>query len=167
VTTSVGGGEVTVSTTGDAGDVEQLRQIVTQLGDQVGLTQEVQDCFEREFAQIPDEELQKYVDLLQTLPLEQVQEQMVPLTNRINRACIPNNGPTIDEHADANQVALIRETTKRQLGALLRRQNVPEPMIACVLGKFDALSDAEVIEASNESVKDARARFLGFVRECR
>ena len=40
-------------------------------------------------------------------------------------------------------------------------------MIACVLDRFDSLSDAEVIEASNESVPAARKRFLGFVRDCR
>jgi hypothetical protein len=166
-TTTVGGGEVTVSTTEGASEIEALRQMVSQLGEQVGLTDEVQRCFEQEFAAIPDAELQSYIDLLGEVSQEELQQRMLPLTNRISHACVPNRGPTIDENADPNQIALVREATKRQLDAAMRQQGVPEPIIACVVERVDSLSDAEVIEASNEPLKAARERFVGFVRDCR
>ena len=84
-TTTVGGAELTVSTTEGSSDIEALRQMVAQLGEQAGLTDEVQRCFEDEFNAIPEAELQRYIDLLDTVSLEELQQRILPLTNRISR----------------------------------------------------------------------------------
>lgn len=162
-----GEGEVTIETTPGASDVDQIREVVAQFADQTGMTEEVKECVLAELASIPDTELQRYVDFANELGPEEAQQRMVPMIMRINRECVPNRGAVVDENLDQNQLALVRESTINQLEILFRHENVPEPIINCVVDRVEDLSDAELIEASNETVGASKRRFIGYVRECR
>jgi hypothetical protein len=164
-TEQFGDATVEIETTPGATDAENVRDVILQIQEQAGATDEVLACTETQLAAVPDAELDELVDLAQGGITEEVQTRLALWGTRLVRPCI--RGETVDEDLTENEIEIQREGALRQIDAWANRFQLPEEAAECLRGKIESLSDEELIEASNETLQENRARWVQWGRECR
>lgn len=145
---------------------DQARDVMRQYIEQAGFTDEVADCLTEETAKLSDAELSR-LESAQEVSEAAGGRAAIPLLRRFANRCIPNVGAVYTSDPTENQLALMRESAKRQLPAVLAEIGVPAAIRGCVVGKVDALSDEELVEMANETTRANVRRFAGYVRACR
>jgi hypothetical protein len=165
-TIDVGGTDVTLENPSTDDPVEALRSVVDQLNAQAGVTEEVSECIGDEIESIPEAEIEELLNAVETLPEAEAAQRIVPLSMRLQRACVKSGTQVVGEDLDEDQIAILRESASRQLDAVLANQGLPEPVRACLQDKLGSLSGQELIEASNESFAASRQRWFRYGRQC-
>jgi hypothetical protein len=164
-TVEFGDATVELETTPGATDADNVRNLILQVQEQAGTTPEVMDCIRAELESTPDSELEELLELAQDVtPTGDPHSSLIRYGNRLTRPCI--RGEVVREDLNENEVAILREGALRQLDAIADRVRIPPGQVSCLKGILEDLPAGELIEASNETIRENRARWARWGRTC-